>query len=409
MPRCTAVPFLVLMFVVGRGSAIPDSSAAAHKKSVQATAAVAALSFRQVSAGGGHTCGVTTDNQAYCWGDNTFGQIGDGTSSETEPRLTPVAISGGLSFRHVTAGGVHTCGLTTDNKAYCWGLNVDGQLGDGTATNRLTPVPVAGGLKFVQLSAGGQHTCALRKDLTPIGGTRYRTYCWGENSNGQLGNGTTTWRRSPTLVSGGLSFRQVSAGLEHTCALTAESNKAYCWGWGEAGGLGSGTTHALTPVAVATVLTFQQISTGDGHSCALVRNRTQSVFCWGANGGRLGDGTITNRMTPVRVLGTLKFLQISAGGTGTCGISPIVVPPSNRVFCWGVNPTGEVGDGTTSPRLTPVAVLGEQSFTQLDVGNNHSCGVTTAHLVYCWGGNRGRLGNGTMTDSPIPIHAVDPI
>jgi alpha-tubulin suppressor-like RCC1 family protein len=187
----------------------------------------AALSFRQVSAGGTHSCGVTTDNRAYCWGVGG-GPLGDGTTTQ---RLTPVAVTGGLRFLHVSAGGSHTCGLTTENRAYCWGDNVFGQLGDGTITGRLRPVQVAGGLVFRQVRAGGGHTCGL----TPDG----RAYCWGINELGELGIGTNTGPAScsdfafacstnPVAVVTGLRFRQLSAD-DHTCGVTAES-LAYCWG-----------------------------------------------------------------------------------------------------------------------------------------------------------------------------------
>ncbi|HEX6434728.1 MAG TPA: hypothetical protein VFZ87_10820, partial [Gemmatimonadales bacterium] len=142
-----------------------------------------ALSFRQVSAGFNHTCGVTTENRAYCWGRNKRGQLGDGT---TTTRLTPVAVAGGLPFRQVSTAFSHTCGVTTENRAYCWGNGGSGRLGDGTALDRLAPVAVAGGLPFRQISAAYGHTCAVT--------TNDRAYCWGLNRDGRLGDGTTTRR-----------------------------------------------------------------------------------------------------------------------------------------------------------------------------------------------------------------------
>jgi alpha-tubulin suppressor-like RCC1 family protein len=167
-----------------------------------ATSSTAPLAFRQVSAGGEHTCGVTTDDRAYCWGRNFSGELGDGTTTD---HSTPVAVTGGLRFRQVSAGGAHTCGLTTDDRAYCWGAG--GLLGDGTTTPRLNPVAVAGGRRFRQVSAGSSHSCAV----TPFD----RAFCWGFNPSGQLGDGTTSRRLTPVRVQGaGLLFRQVSAG-EH--------------------------------------------------------------------------------------------------------------------------------------------------------------------------------------------------
>jgi alpha-tubulin suppressor-like RCC1 family protein len=151
-----------------------------------------------ISAGSFHTCGVTTTGQAYCWGFNEWGQLGDGTRS-TSPSPTPTAVVGGLNFASISVGNLHTCGITTTGQAYCWGNGVGGRLGDGTTTDRrLTPTAVAGGLNFASISAGGAHTCGT----TPTG----QAYCWGTGAYGTLGNGTTADRLTPTAVGGGLTF-----------------------------------------------------------------------------------------------------------------------------------------------------------------------------------------------------------
>jgi alpha-tubulin suppressor-like RCC1 family protein len=188
-----------------------------------------------------HTCGLTSAGTAYCWGDNSYGQIGDGTTTQ---RLTPVAVQGGLVFTALTGGGQHTCGRTSAGAAYCWGYNATGALGDGTSgPNRLTPVAVQGGLVFTALTAGFIHTCGL----TSAGAA----YCWGDNSYGQLGDGTGTYRLTPVAVQGGLVFTALTGGVSHTCGLTS-AGAAYCWGWNGPGQLGDGTwgTNRLTPVAV---------------------------------------------------------------------------------------------------------------------------------------------------------------
>jgi alpha-tubulin suppressor-like RCC1 family protein len=152
----------------------------------------AALSFRQVSAGGGHTCGVTTAERGYCWGSNALGQIGDGTTTR---RPTPVQVAGWLSFRLLSAGSSDTCAVNLFDRAFCWGANTRGQLGDGTTTQRLTPVRVVGGLRFRQVSASEiRHTCGVT--------TGNLSYCWGQNDNGQLGDGTLRNRARPTPVAG---------------------------------------------------------------------------------------------------------------------------------------------------------------------------------------------------------------
>jgi alpha-tubulin suppressor-like RCC1 family protein len=202
--------------------------------------------FAAVSAGGYYTCGVTATGAAYCWGNNSIGGLGDGTTTE---RLTPVRVAGGVSFAAVSEGIGHTCAVTAAGAAYCWGSNDRGELGDGTRTGpqqcsifacSTTPVAVAGGVSFAAVSAGEFHTCGVT-----AGGA---AYCWGDNTFGQLGDGTTTFPSSPVLVAGGVIFAAVSAGSFHTCGVTA-AGAAYCWGYNGYGQLGNGTTtNRLTPM-----------------------------------------------------------------------------------------------------------------------------------------------------------------
>jgi alpha-tubulin suppressor-like RCC1 family protein len=259
--------------------------------------------FRQVDAGELHACGVTTDDRAYCWGDNSFGQVGDGTMINN--RSTPVAVSGGRQFRQVSAGGAHTCGVTTSDEAFCWGVNGYGQLGDSsTASQRLTPSRVAGTRRFRQVDAGELHTCGVT--------TNDRAFCWGYGRNGQIGDGKTYLRFWPRAVAGGLSFERVSAGVLHTCGETT-LNQAYCWGDNALGQLGNGTNTgpetchyrpcSTRPVAVAGGRFFKQVSAGVWHACGTT---AAAAYCWGYNSfGQVGDGTTTDRLTPVPVAGAM--------------------------------------------------------------------------------------------------------
>lgn len=256
------------------------------------------LRFYHVDGGGHHTCGLSyPDKRAYCWGTSEYGELGNGiqyTSSNT-----PVAVMGGRQFRQVSAGFNHNCGLTPTGPVYCWGDNRYGQTGDGdpsTAKLHLTPVLVAGGKRFIQLDAGRDHSCAV--------GTDHRAYCWGSGRSGQVGDGRTVLRFAPRAVAGGLSFDRVSADWAHTCGETT-GNRAYCWGDNSYGNLGDGTTtRRLTPIAVAGGLFFSQVTTGLGTTCG--KTNAGVGYCWGDNrSGELGDGTNTNRTTPVRVLGPM--------------------------------------------------------------------------------------------------------
>jgi alpha-tubulin suppressor-like RCC1 family protein len=182
-----------------------------------------------------YTCAVTPDSRAYCWGWNAFfGQLGDGTTTN---RLKPVAVAGGHSFTQVSAGWSHTCGITPDHRAYCWGSNRVGALGDGTTNDHSTPVAVASGRQFRQVDVGTDFTCGVSYPDN-------RAYCWGDNTYGQLGNGSTSTSPSltPTAVVGGLYFRQVKAGNVHACGISTTTNRAYCWGWNANGRLGDSTT-----------------------------------------------------------------------------------------------------------------------------------------------------------------------
>jgi alpha-tubulin suppressor-like RCC1 family protein len=355
----------------------------------------AALTFRQVSAAGTHTCGVTPENVAYCWGLNHYGELGDGTMTD---RARPVPVQGGLHFRLVSVGEDHTCGVTTENVAYCWGLNLYGQLGDGTTRDgSTTPVAVAGGRHFRMLEAGGAHTCGLSDPDR-------RAYCWGNNGYGQLGDGSQTLRRTPVAVLGGQAFRSVAAGEYHTCAVSP-TYVAYCWGYNHDGELGDGTEvpQRSQPSLVAGGRQFVQIDAGWYHTCAVTPG--ERAFCWGnGRSGQIGDGKTYLRFTPRPVAGGLSFSRVTAGGAHTCGETT-----GNRAYCWGYNASGQLGDGTFTTRLTPKAVVGGLTFKQVSAGANQTCGVSSADRAYCWGENGfGQLGDGTTTGRTRPTAVVGP-
>jgi alpha-tubulin suppressor-like RCC1 family protein len=333
------------------------------------------LAFRQISQGTGHACGVTTENRAYCWGINYSGELGTGYAGASEV-TRPVAAAGHLRFLHVRAGAGYTCGLTTGNRVYCWGSNTEGQLGDGTGSlYSLEPVQVAGGRSYRLLRTGAAHACAITLSNA--------TFCWGSNDYGQVGDGTTTDRRAPVKVAGGVAFLRVSAGGFHTCGVTS-AKKAYCWGWNRYGQLGnrSSSTTRLTPGPVSDGLAFRLVSAGGAHTCGVTPGN--KAYCWGWNRyGQLGDGTKDRRSRPTAVAGGMTFRGVSPGAGHTCGVTT-----SNAAYCWGYNWYGQVGDGTDAGggepfvpmRLTPVAVAGGLLFDAVLAANgsygNFTCGVT---------------------------------
>jgi alpha-tubulin suppressor-like RCC1 family protein len=393
---------VLLVSVTGCDDQSPSPTAPEATPELSATAA-APLSFRQVSPGNLHTCGVTTGSLAYCWGGNSFGNLGDGTSVT---RNAPVAVLGGLQFSEVRAGVTHTCGLTTEGRAYCWGENSVGQLGDGSApTGHPRPVAVAGTRRFTQIRVGYRHTCALASSGV--------AFCWGENGGGQLGVGSLTGPQDcsgipcsirPVRVSGGLTFRQVRTGGEHTCGLAAD-RRAYCWGNNFFGQLGDGTvTRRLKPAPVAGARQFGVLSAGGMHSCAVTLDEVG--YCWGRNvDGRVGDGSTTaRRLRPSAISGGLRFIAVNAGVEHTCGLTT-----GRLAYCWGSNLYAQLGDGTRITRPTPVAVAGGLSWTLVLGGWRHSCGITSTARAYCWGENGfGQVGDGTSTPRLTPVAVASP-
>jgi len=343
-----------------------------------------ALTWANVLSGGivhqGRTCGLTTGGAAYCWGSDSHGQLGDGSTANS---TVPVPVTGGLIFSEISSGVFHTCGLTTSGAAYCWGSDSLGQLGNGSTSSSPIPVAVTGGLTFSAVTAGSNHSCGLA-----VNGA---AYCWGNNDAGQLGNGSTANSTVPTAVIGGLTFAVITSGHRHTCGVTTDG-LAYCWGDNGAGQLGDGSTNSsLAPVAAAGGLSFTALSAAVLHTCGLTADG--AAYCWGSS----STGSV-----PVAVPGGLRFSALALGAglhTGAQKAASLVV---DTPAC-GVTTSGAAYCGLQAGAV-PTAVPGGLTFTSISASTEHTCGLAIDGAVYCWGDNtNGQLGTGTTTSSSTPL------
>jgi alpha-tubulin suppressor-like RCC1 family protein len=333
---------------------------------------------------------------AKCWGRNSQGQLGVSTPTES---LTPLTVPGLTDVRSVAAGNAHSCALTQAGAVLCWGSNTVGQLGDGTTVNRSTPTPVSGLSSGVSvIAAGDNHTCAGMS----AGGVK----CWGWGAYGQLGDDSLTTRSAPVDVVGiAPAVVALSAGAGHTCAVLSPGSLK-CWGRSNAGQLGNDTlVNSRVPVDVVGMGSgVADVVGGGAHTCA-VSSTTPS--CWGLNSvGQLGigvsGGTSANRRTPVAVIGSSASVAVAAGAAHSCALST-----AGAVSCWGDNSSGILGIGSASPDFstTPLAVSGLQSgVSELRAGAQHTCVLVGTDTVRCWGANLyGQLGTGTVASSNTPV------
>ena len=311
-------------------------------------------------------------------------------------------VAGGGTWVQVSAGYLHTCAVRSTGAMYCWGDDSIGQLGDGSTGSGVgVPQLVAGSITdWRSVSAGEAFSCAVR--------STGRLYCWGGDINGELGKGSARRdRATPGQVSGKRTdWKQVSAGQNHACGLRT-TGRLYCWG-ANGGRLGNGELDPTgVPVQVAGGLTdWASVDTGSGHTCALRTSRR--LFCWGSDAvGQLGDGASGDpRLTPGQVIGGARdWSRVTLGGLHTCAVKT-----SGRAYCWGVDLYGKLGDGdplagSAQPRQL---VGGATDWRIIDSSGNsrHTCATTSARRLYCWGANaRGQLGNGTLTPSSEPVEA----
>ena len=344
---------------------------------------VVTIPFASLRAGSGDTCGAESATQVYCWGETAAWLAGAGVGMSLVPRqlTTP------LAFQELAVGLGELCGVVASAGTYCW----------GQATTTPNPTLLPGAPQFVRLALS-RHRCGIRADGV--------TLCWGDNENGQLGQGVRGSATDvPAAVTGGHTFQDIAVGFGHTCAL--EGSTAYCWGNNSFGQLGNGgVVLSSVPVPVSGGLQFSRIYAGAEFTCGITTSGP--AYCWGKNfHSQLGSGTtVTQSTVPLAVAGGVHFTALALGGEHACGLDA-----TRDAYCWGWNVSGEV-TGSDSPVGTPIKVArihGKFGFDAIVAGDYHTCGRTTPGLVYCWGTNgSGQLGNGGIIGGPVPRLVLPP-
>jgi len=362
---------------------------------------VIVIKYRSIAAGSMHACDVASGGFVWCWGQNgKDGRIGSATLADNAMSATPILVPNtgytALRFTQLSSFGTHTCGVTTDDRAYCWGNNGWGQIGSTASNNpSFTPVSVSSSIAFRQVSVGSDHTCGVATDG--------HAYCWGHNDWREFAANAPGSSPTPVAVVADMTFSSITAGSGFTCGV-ATAGSAYCWGesgWGQLGDgskISYGNTFSMAPVPVAAAGGFSAIDGANEFSCGL--NASSRILCWGSNGGRLGNGGTTETSTPVQIASALQFKSVSTGNGYACGVAG-----DASLWCWGNNDHGQLGVASPAVATSPVRAGGALLVSEVATAGvstgfgNHTCAISADRLTtYCFGRNEfGQLGNGSTT------------
>ena len=341
------------------------------------------VQFKEIEVGGFHILALDNDNNLWAWGDNEYGQLGDGTTTN---KTSPTKIETGITFVQLSAGYAHSAGIDNEGKLWTWGYNSRGSLGDGTTTQKAKPTKIMKDKTFKKVIASDYSTLAIdmndeiwywgryygddygganipqkldfKIEYSLISGYSHylfldkqnKLWSWGANYAGQIGDGTTITRTNPVQIKPETKFTQVSAGNRFSLAIDEEGN-LWSWGYNDDGQLGDGTkSYKTTPEQIKIETKFAQISAGMYHSIAI--DKEGNLWSWGYNrSGQLGDGTTTEKLNPIKIMEDVKFKKIY-----TTTYSSLAIDINGNIWSWGSNGNGVLGDGTTTNRLTPVQI-----------------------------------------------------
>jgi alpha-tubulin suppressor-like RCC1 family protein len=351
------------------------------------------------------TCALFSDHQVRCWGDNTYGELGSGTTSTSsygsanKARLVP----GLTNATQISIGWKHGCALVSDGTVFCWGSNASAQIGNGSPGSTIAaPSQVTGLTGVTAISAGTEHTCARKSDGT--------IWCWGSGPDGELGDGVchdytagcASAVPGPTQAVGVANATEIYAAISHTCALISDGT-LMCWGdntYGQLGGVSLLGTRTSTPIAVPNLKEVAHLAMGDSNqTCVILTDGT--VKCWGRN-LNCSLGTSPNldmSNTPTLVPGLSGIRTIALDYDHAC-----VVGSNGALLCWGDNATGQLGNGTTTSGCAQAAPCGVDRVSAVGIGGNSACAILTNGVLVCWGYNsNGQVGDGTTTKHYTPI------
>lgn len=363
------------------GQGLAGVPASTTPKDVAGVSGVAALGSPHRNSPGipnGFMCVLTTAGSVQCWGEDHEGQLGSGLPGVTWETSPPKAVANLSGVVALSSTPASTCAIVQSGEIVCWGSNADGRLGNGTFYQSATPVST--GLSDVtQLSLGDHHACAVR--------ATGEVACWGLDFSGALGNGELLKSASvPGPVVGLSDVVSIASTEERTCAVLSTGG-IRCWGSNAYSTLGvvlSGLSYVDAPVVATSIGDAAAVAVAREHTCALRKNGT--VACWGLGvWGQLGSGTTPDSPThePLSVVGIADGVGVAAGDSHTC-----VLRQGGKVACWGVNFSGELGNGTTENAAAPVDVLGLNDAVTIDAGGNQTCAVRPGGELVCWGASQ---------------------